>query len=148
MSESHFLISCVQKHWSLFHSGMERKMVEISCLGCAWQAVGSSPKVTAAQGGPMSDDRKRVRRKEKQKKRVRKNEWQKETIAPWPQAPVLPMASPKGVRATCSDNKGSGDQEGERRAVWREAEPGKGREKVFSLSIEMFVFFVSQCLNQ
>lgn len=98
MSESHFLICCVQKHWSLFHSGMERKMVEISCLGCAWQAVGSSPRETAAHGGPMSDDRKRVRRKEQQKKRVRKNEWQKETIAPWPQAPVLPMASPKGVQ--------------------------------------------------
>lgn len=146
MSESHFLICCVQKHWSLFHSGMERKMVEISCLGCAWQAVGSSPRETAAW-------RTHVRRQKKSEKEgAAEEKSEKEWVAERNHCALTPSpCTAHGLTkgsATCSDNKGSGDQEGERRAVWSEPEPGKGREKVFSLSIEMFVVFVSQCLNQ
>lgn len=74
---------------------------------------------------------KQIRVKEEWKKRVRKEEWQKETVMPWLQPPSLPT----GLSITSCDKKGSGDWQAGRKGVWREAEPGKGRRKVFSLSL-------------
>lgn len=59
----------------------------------------------AAHGEPQLQQRKRVRRKKE-----------------------LPIASLKGLSVTCGHNKG-------RRGAWSELEPGKGIEKVFSLSV-------------
>lgn len=42
------------------------------------------------------------------------------------------IASWKGVSATCSNNKGSGDERGKRRGVWSEGVTGKAKEKPFS----------------
>ena len=61
---------------------------------------------TAARGGPMLQQRKRMRRKK-----------------------GPPIASLKGLSVTCGNNK-----EG-RRGAWSELEPGKGGGKVFSLSV-------------
>lgn len=58
-----------------------------------------------------------------------------------PSAKIVAITSSKGVSVTCSNNKGSGDQAEKKRGVWSKAEPGKGRGKLFSLSIEMFFLY-------
>lgn len=55
--------------------------------------------------------------------------------------PASPTTSPKGLSITCSDNKGSGDQQGGRRRVWNEVEAGERERGFFLKYINMSFFF-------
>lgn len=72
----------------------------------------------------------------------------KETATHWPQEPASSVTSLSEMSARCSDRKGSGDWGAGRRGVWSEVHPVSGREKVSSLSVKMFLIFVSQTPNQ
>lgn len=90
-----------------------------------------------------------------QKKLRRKGQWSKTrdkaaqrnsyTLAPGAASSVTSLSE---MSARCRDRKGSGDWGAGRRGVWSEVEPVSGREKVSSLSVKMFVIFVSQTPNQ
>ena len=76
--------------------------------------------VTAARGGPTSE----------QKNRARRTEQQRETAMSWLQPPAtLPVASLKALSVTCGNNKQGGEASGLKLSL------GKDEEKLFSLSV-------------